>query len=260
MGAMPVQLSRQGRVAIVVMDRPEARNAMNSELSAQLAETYDALEADDDVWAVVVTGAGDRAFCAGADLKEVVSHANAGTERPARRGGFGGLTERNFPKPVIAAVNGFALGGGFELCMACDLIVAEEHATFGLPEVKRGIYAGARGLVRIGQRLPMSVALEVVMTGEPLSARRAYQIGLVNRVVPSGEGVRSSVELANVICQAAPLSVRMSKRVVRATFAQGEEEALELQNQLGAGLRDTEDWQEGPRAFVEKRAPRWKAR
>lgn len=257
---MPVQLTRQGRVAVVVMDRPEARNAMNSELSEQLAQTYDALEADDDIWVVVVTGGGDRAFCAGADLKEVVTHNAAGTARPTRRGGFGGLTEREFPKPVIAAVNGFALGGGFELCMACDLIVAEEHATFGLPEVKRGIYAGARGLVRIGQRLPMSVALEVVMTGEPLSARRAYELGLINRVVPSGEGVRSAVEMANVICQAAPLSVRMSKRVVRATFAQGEDEALELQTQLGAALRDTKDWQEGPRAFVEKRPPAWQGR
>jgi len=220
------------------MDRPEARNAMNAELSEQLAQTYDVLEADDDVWAVVVTGAGDRAFCAGADLKEVVAHSDAGTSRPTRRGGFGGLTERDYPKPVIVAVNGFALGGGFELCMACDLIVAEEHATFGLPEVKRGIYAGARGLVRIGQRLPMSLALEVAMTGEPLTAQRAYALGLVNRVVPQGEGVRAAVELGNVICQAAPLSVRLSKRVVRTTFAQGEDEALVLQNELGAQLRE----------------------
>src|SRR5919205_1219036 len=150
---MPVQVSRQDRVAIVVMDRPEARNAMNREMTAQLAATYDQLAQDDAVWVVVLTGAGDRAFCAGQDLKEVeamVTSAQAGAAPSRPTGGFGGITQRDFPKPIIAAVNGFAMGGGFEICLACDLVVAEEHASFGLPEVKRGLFAGAGGLVRIG--------------------------------------------------------------------------------------------------------------
>jgi crotonobetainyl-CoA hydratase len=257
---MPVQLSREGRVAIVVMGRPEVHNAMNAELSEQLSTTYDQLEQDDDVWVVVLTGAGDRAFCVGADLKEMAAGNASGRPRQPRRGGFGGITQRDFPKPIVAAVNGFALGGGFEICLACDLIVAEQHATFGLPEVKRGIYAGGGGLIRIGQRLPMPIALEVVMTGKPLTAQRAYDLGLVNRVVPSRDGVRAAVELANVVCEAAPLSVRMSKRIVRAGVELGEAELWTLQNELGAQLRRTEDAQEGPRAFVEKRAPQWKAR
>src|SRR5919198_2678447 len=211
---MLVQLSRQGHVAIVTMDRPEARNAMNAELTAQLDDAYDALAADDDVWVVVLTGGGDRAFCAGADLKEMSLRNQTGTPAPARRGGFGGITQRDFPKPLIAAVNGYALGGGFEICLVCDLIIAEAHATFGLPEVKRGIFAGGGGLVRIGQRLPPAIALEVVMTGEPITAQRAYELGLVNRVVASGHSVEAAVDLANVICQSAPLSVRLSKKIV----------------------------------------------
>jgi enoyl-CoA hydratase/carnithine racemase len=259
---MPVQLSREGRIAIVVMDRPEARNAMNLEMADQLDATYDQLAEDDETWAVVVTGAGNRAFCAGQDLNEVglaLRRAQSGeSRRPG--GGFGGITRRDFPKPLIAAVNGFALGGGFEICLACDLVVAEEHATFGLPEVKRGIFAGAGGLVRLGRRVPMAVALEIAMTGEFISAQRALELGLVNRVVPSGEGVRTAVELAERVCLAAPLSVRLTKRVLRSSVEQGEDEVFALQARLGAELRETEDYGEGPRAFLEKRPPRWQAR
>ena len=260
---MPVQLSREGRVAIIVMDRPEARNAMNREMAEQLNTTYDELAGDEAVWAVVLTGAGDRAFCAGQDLKEVeaaVKQAESGAAPRGASGGFGGITHRDFPKPIIAAVNGFAMGGGFEICLACDLVVAEEHASFGLPEVKRGLFAGAGGLVRISKRLPMPLAMEVALTGEPLGARRAYELGLVNRVVPKGEGVRAAVELANVICQAAPLAVRVSKKMLRTGVLQGEDELWALQAQLGAELMRSEDFLEGPRAFVEKRAPQWKGR
>ena len=260
---MPVQLSREGRVAIIVMDRPEARNAMNREMTEQLNTTYDELAGDEAVWAVVLTGAGDRAFCAGQDLKEVeaaVKQAESGAAPRGASGGFGGITHRDFPKPIIAAVNGFAMGGGFEICLACDLVLAEEHASFGLPEVKRGLFAGAGGLVRIGKRLPMPLAMEVALTGEPLSAQRAYELGLVNRVVPKGEGVRAAVELANVICQAAPLAVRVSKKIIRTGVLQGEAELWALQGQLGAELMRSEDFLEGPRAFVEKRAPQWKGR
>jgi enoyl-CoA hydratase/carnithine racemase len=237
------------------MDRPEARNAMNMEMTEQLDATYDQLASDDTTWVVVLTGAGDRAFCAGQDLKEVGLVGRRRSEN-----GFGGITRREFPKPLIAAVNGFALGGGFEICLACDLVVAEEHATFGLPEVKRGIFAGAGGLVRLGTRVPMAVALEMAMTGAPVSARRALELGLVNRVVPSGQSVPAAMELANVICEAAPLSVRLSKRVIRASVTRGEEDLFALQAELGAELLQSEDAREGPRAFVEKRAPRWAGR
>jgi|SRR5579859_3760137 len=260
---MPVQFSREGHVAIVVMDRPEARNAMNREMAEQLNTLYDELAQDDGVWAVVLTGAGDRAFCAGQDLKEVesrVREAESGAPRRGPSGGFGGITRREFPKPLIAAVNGFAMGGGFEICLACDLVVAEEHASFGLPEVKRGLVAGAGGLVRLGKRLPLPLAMEVALTGEPLSAQRAHELGLVNRVVPKGQGVRTAVELANVICQAAPLAVRVSKKMLRSAALHGEEELWALQAQLSAELMRSEDYLEGPRAFIEKRAPHWQGR
>jgi enoyl-CoA hydratase len=231
-------------------------------MTDQLDATYDQLAEDDETWAVVLTGAGDRAFCAGQDLSEVgmaLQRAQSGAPRRPG-GGFGGITRREFPKPLIAAVNGFALGGGFEICLACDLVVAEEHASFGLPEVKRGMFAGGGGLVRLGRRVPMALALEVAMTGQPLSAQRAYELGLVNRVVPSGQAVRAAVELAEVICQAAPLSVRLTNRVIRRGVEQGEEELWALQAQLGVELRRSEDYREGPRAFLEKRAPRWQGR
>jgi enoyl-CoA hydratase len=262
---VPVHVSREGRVSIVVMDRPEARNAMNREMTQQLDATFDELAADDSVWVVVLTGAGDRAFCAGQDLKELETRTRSpeSANTPVRSsgsgsGGFGGITRRDFPKPLIAAVNGFAMGGGFEICLACDLVVAEEHASFGLPEVKRGLFAAGGGVVRLGKRVPMPLAMEVALTGEPLTAQRAYELGLVNRVVPKGEGVRAAVQLANKICEAAPLAVRLSKRMVRTAVAQGEDELWALQAELGAELRRSEDYLEGPRAFIEKRAPHWK--
>jgi enoyl-CoA hydratase/carnithine racemase len=258
---VPVQVSREGRVAIVVMDRPEARNSMNREMTQQLDRAYEELSEDDSVWVVVLTGAGDRAFCAGQDLKELDSRGSqAGGAQQPPTGGFGAITRRDFQKPIIAAVNGFAMGGGFEICLACDLVVAEEHASFGLPEVKRGLFAAGGGAIRLAKRLPLPLAMEVALTGEPITAQRAFELGLVNRVVPKGESVRSAIELANAICQGAPLAVRLSKRLLRASVAQREEELWGLQAELGAELRRSEDYLEGPRAFIEKRAPRWSGR
>ncbi len=178
---MSVVRERRGRVEIVTINRPEARNAINYETSAALAEAFDAIEADDDVWAVVLTGAGDQAFCAGMDLK---AFAGGGGNVMGVNGGFAGITNREFPKPLIAAVNGHALAGGFEIMLACDMVVASAEANFGIPEVRRGLVAGAGGIIRLAKRVSLAQALELGMTGDPVDAPTAKLMGLVNRVVP----------------------------------------------------------------------------
>ena len=174
---------RRGHVDILTINRPEARNAINGAVSEAMSGYMDELTGDPDCWVVVVTGSGDKAFSAGMDLKAFSS--GEGGAIMGASGGFGGLTQREFPKPIIAAVNGSALAGGFEIMLSCDLVVAAEHATFGIPEAKRGLIAGAGGLIRMPKRLPMAVALELAMTGDPIDAARAYDLGLVNKVVPA---------------------------------------------------------------------------
>jgi enoyl-CoA hydratase len=255
---MSIEVRRHGRTAVVVLNRPQVRNAMNASMALQINETLDELSGDDDTWAVVLTGAGDKAFCAGQDLKELAGHQGAGAPgRPELSGGWGGITGRQFPKPLLAAVNGVAFGGGFEIVLCCDLVVAEAHAQFALPEVKRGVVAAAGGLVRVARRLPPSLALEMVLTGESISADQALRHGLVNRVVPTGKSLASALDLAALACAGSPLAVRASKQVVRAVMSGGETEAFELQRRLLAQLRTTDDFEEGPRAFVEKRPPQW---
>lgn len=258
---------KRGHVGIVRMNRPEARNAMSAELGAALAATWEEQEADDDIWVHVITGVGDRSFCAGADLKMVAAGgASRGSSSPSpmaamNRGpiGFGGVTPL-LKKPIIAAVNGFAMGGGCELCLACDLIVMEEHAQIGLPEVLRGIIAGAGGLERLPRRIPPTIALEAILTGRPFTAQRAYELGLANRVVPTGHGVDAAVELAEAICEASPMAVRLSKVIARASFGQGEAAAREAASSLWDAWWNSEDFREGPRAFAEKRKPAWTGR
>ena len=180
----PVLRARRGAVEIVTINRPEARNAINYETSAALADAFDEIEADDDVWAVVLTGAGDKAFCAGMDLK---AFAGGGGNVMGVSGGFAGITTRDFPKALIAACNGHALAGGFEIMLACDLVVAADHATFGIPEVKRGLVAGAGGAIRLAKRISLARALELGMTGDAVDAQTVHQLGLVNRVVPASK-------------------------------------------------------------------------
>jgi enoyl-CoA hydratase/carnithine racemase len=256
----PLALSeKRGHVGILTLNRPEVRNAVNAELTEANIAILDDFEADDDVWVIVITGAGDKSFCAGQDLKAVANRTGP-PRNDRQRGGWAGIVARRFAKPVIAAVNGFALGGGTEICLSCDLIVADEHAQFGLPEVKRGIAAAAGGLERLPRRIAPSIAMELILTGRAISAQRALELGLINRVVPSGTCVDVAVELAEEICQAAPLSVRYSKRVARATFTLGEEEAVALAAAERQAMVESEDSREGPLAFTEKRAPRWKGR
>ncbi len=251
-----VLLERHGHTAVLTLNRPAARNAISQGVTRAMAAHLDVLAADDDVWVVVITGAGDQAFCAGADLK---SRAEAPPTVP-ELGGFAAITARVFPKPLIAAVNGFALGGGMEICLACDLVVAEEHASFGLPEVRRGIVAGAGGMERLPRRIPPAIAMEMILTGRPIDAATALRFGLVNRVVAKGAAVAAALELAAVIGECAPLAVRYSKAVARASLAHGEADAMGDLAALRERALSSDDAKEGPRAFAEKRPPVWTGR
>jgi enoyl-CoA hydratase len=249
-----VETSRRDGVAVLTLNRPEARNAVNGELARAMEAALDGLEADAATNAVVLTGAGST-FCAGADLKVVA--AGRGAELATPRGGFGGIVTRKFPKPLIAAVNGPALAGGFEVVLACDLVVAVEHATFGLPEVTRGLFAAAGGLIRLPKRIPLALATEIALTGDPIDAGRAAQLGLVNRVVPEGQVVEAACELAARIAANGPLAVRNSLAMVREAAELTEAEAWARNNALAVEVFASRDAIEGATAFAEKRAPRW---
>jgi enoyl-CoA hydratase/carnithine racemase len=254
---MSVRRERRGRIEIVTLDRPEARNAIDGDTAWALSAIFDELEGDDDVWAVVITGAGDKAFCAGVDLKAIATDAERIIGAP---GGFAGIGQRFFPKPLIAAVNGPALAGGFEIVLSCDLAVAAEHATFGIPEVKRGLMAAAGGLIRIGKRIPLAIALEFAMTGDPVDAQRALALGLVNRVVPADRVLDEAIALAERICENAPVAVRLSKRLMIESLEMTEEEAWKRNFERAAEVTSTQDVWEGIAAFAEKRAPVWQGR
>jgi enoyl-CoA hydratase/carnithine racemase len=254
----PVLLvDRHDRTAILTLNRPQARNAMNPELAQAIAATLEELDADDDIWVIVLTGNGDRAFCAGKDLKVVANRTGPASHPP---GGWGGVTHRALLKPLIAAVNGAALGGGLEICLSADCVIADEHATFGLPEVRRGLMAGAGGIERLPRRIPPALAMELILTGRVIDASRALEIGLINRVVPSGSCVQAALELADEICLGAPLAVRYSKAVARASISIGEADALKSASELRRAVVASEDIREGRRAFIEKRPPVWKGR
>ena len=245
----------RGPVLVLTINRPEARNAINRATALALEAALDDAEADDEVAVVVLTGAGDKAFSAGMDLK-----AFAAGEVPFTDHGFGGITNRFFAKPLIAAANGAALAGGFEILISCDLVVAAEHAKFGIPEVTRGLVAGAGGLIRLPRRLPITIAYELALTGDPIDAARAYELGIVNRVVPSGEALEAAIAIAARIAQNAPLAVRTSKRVMHDTVELSEGEAWSINNDAFAAIGRSADALEGAVAFAEKRTPTWTGR
>jgi enoyl-CoA hydratase/carnithine racemase len=217
---MPISGWQRGSVRVVVIDRPDRANAIDLETAEALAATFDELEHDDDTRAVVLTGAGERVFSAGMDLKAV--EAGQADEINGVAGGFAGLVRRDFPKPIVAAVNGAAMGGGFEIVLACDLVVAAEHARFGLPEVTVGLMAASGGAVRLPQRLPWPLAMELLLLGEPVDARRALELQLVNKIVPGDEVVGAAVELAERLSAHDPRAVQAAKRVARTSLARGE--------------------------------------
>jgi enoyl-CoA hydratase len=252
-----IDFEQRGRVAVLTINRPEARNAVNGEVASGLEAAVDRLEQDGDLWIGVLTGAGPT-FSAGADLKAIASGQAAALNT---KKGFAGITQYERTKPIIAAVNGPALAGGCEIALACDLIVASSEARFGLPEVKRSLAAAAGGLFRLPQVLPPRIALELIMTGDPIDAERAYQLGMINRLTEPGKAVDVAVELAETICKAAPLAVRESRKVaLKSMQLTNEQELWGMSAQAFGALAQTEDFAEGPRAFIEKREPQWKAR
>jgi enoyl-CoA hydratase/carnithine racemase len=244
-------------IALVELNRPNARNAINSEVADALHEAVIHYEADDDVWVVVLTGTGNI-FCAGADLAQVAR--GEGDKLLNRPGGFGGLAFADRQKPWIAAVNGAALAGGTELALSCDLIVAAENAYFGLPEVRLGLIAAAGGVHRLMRALPRARAMELIATGGKLSAGDALVAGLVNRVVPQDACVGEAIKLASEICENAPVSVRESLSIARRAYDLDDRALADLAMSARERLRRTDDYAEGPRAFLEKRAPQWKGR
>jgi enoyl-CoA hydratase len=251
-----LERERRGRVEVLRMNRPEARNAMSPELSRAIEGALDEVEHDPEVGVIVLTGTGPI-FCAGADLKVVASGRGGDIEAP--KGGFGGLCRREYPKPVIAAVQGPALAGGFELVLACDLVVAADTASFGLPEAKRGLLAAGGGPVRLAKRIPLPTALEIVMTGDPMPAARAYELGLVNRVVPADAVVDEAVALAERITENSPTAVRVGRRLMRDAVDLSEAEGMARTLELVPEVFESGDAIEGATAFAEKRDPVWNA-
>jgi acetyl-CoA C-acetyltransferase len=250
-----VTLERDGAVAIVTIDRPEVRNAIDARTASALEQAIDDAEADERVRVIVLTGAGGT-FCAGMDLKAAARGELPVTER---RGPLG-LTGRPPVKPLVVAVEGSALAGGCELALAADLVVAAEDASFGIPEVRRGLVAAAGGIVRLRDRLPRNIAMELTLTGEPMTATRLAELGLVNRVAPPGGALTEALALAHRIAANAPLSVAVGKRLVDAAPGWSPGEAFEQQSVLASPVILSDDAREGVAAFAEGRDPVWTGR
>lgn len=257
-----VTYHRDGNVAIITLNRPEARNAINGDVASGLEAAVDRLEADDGVWVGILlanTAGQERpVFCAGADLKAINS-GDAGRLN-TKKGGFGGFVYRERRKPIIVGVDGLATAGGCEIVLAADLVVASERSAFGLAEVKRNLIAGAGGLFRLPRAIGRSAAMEVILTGDPLPASRAYELGLVNRVVTPDQVEATARELASRVAASAPLAVWASRRIVLASAYESDEKLIEMTNEEFGKILGSEDTKEGLTAFIEKRSPNWQGR
>jgi enoyl-CoA hydratase len=257
-----VLYEKRGRIGLITLNRPEARNAVNGDVAAGLEAAIDQLESDPEVWVGILTAntAGQErpVFSAGADLKAINS-GQAGSLN-TKRGGFAGFVYRDRTKPVIVAVDGLATAGGCEIVLAADLVVATTRSAFGLAEVKRNLIAGAGGLFRLPRAIGQSAAMEVILTGEPLTAQRAYELGLVNRIVEPGTAIEEATKVADQICAAAPLAVWASRKVVLASAYEDDETLKAMTNEQFAAILGSEDTKEGLTAFIEKRQPNWQGK
>jgi enoyl-CoA hydratase/carnithine racemase len=252
---------KAGHLAYVTINRPDRRNAIDPATSAEMREAFEDFKADDNAWVAIVTGAGDQAFSAGADLVAMSKALSGGGAGVPMNVPFGGIT-RNFEcwKPIIAAINGYCLAGGLEVALSCDIRIAADHATFGLPEPKRAIIPGAGGTQRLPRAVPLAFAMELLLTGDRFDAETALRFGLVSRVVPAAELRATAEEIAGKIMECGPLAVRTVKEAAMRGREMTLEDGLKLESQLTGRVFSSEDAREGPRAFAEKRKPEYKGR
>jgi enoyl-CoA hydratase/carnithine racemase len=263
---MAILYEKKDKIGIITINRPEAMNAIDPETSEELRKAWVDFRDDPNLWVGILTGAGDKAFSAGADLKKMIPMLSKLStferrEREEKFPGMGGITRGlNIWKPIIGAINGFCLAGGLEMALSCDLRVAAEHATFGLMEVSRGIIPGAGGTQRLPRMIPVAKAMEMILMAQRIDAQEALRLGLVNRVVPFAELMPTAMKMAEMISQNAPLAVRSAKEAIIRGLSMTLEEGLRLESVLQSYLLKTEDAIEGPKAFAEKRKPEYKAK
>jgi crotonobetainyl-CoA hydratase len=257
-----VTATRLPGVTVLTLNRPAQRNAVNADISQRMGDLVSEADRDPDVHVIVVTGAGDSAFCSGADLR-ALARGESIIPKEIREWGFAGFVRHDLSTPTIAAVNGLALGGGFEIVLACDIAIASSNAVFGLPEVRVGQLATAGGLFRLARQVPSKIAAEMLMSGEPITAESALSWGLISRLVAPGQALEESLAVARVIASNAPLSVRASRRVLRGVVEGhllDDESGWSATDDERRALRGTHDSQEGAVAFAEKRPPLWLGR